>query len=126
MNLLKKILSAFLREEVEAEEKTTTDFEDSSVSSSGTGRPKPQYILIRPQNREDLLPIADHLLGRKSVIVNLEAISSETKRFIDFLSGVAYALNGQVKKVDTNTFLVLPGGLEITGDIFDNVDLSQL
>ena len=52
----------------------------------------------------------------------MELVSKDTKRFVDFLSGVAYALAGQVKKVADDTFLIIPGGVEITGNIFDEMD----
>ncbi len=85
-------------------------------------KPKPQFVLAKPEKREDLIGIADSLLDRKTVILNLEYVPNETRRFVDFLSGVAYALNGQVKKIAVHTFLLIPGGLDVSGDIFDDIE----
>lgn len=112
------------------------DDEEEAVDNSGydqssssepekkpeTTKPKPEFILVKPQDMSDLPKIADHLIARKTVILNLELIDRDARRFIDFLSGVAYALNGKSKKVAENTFLIIPGGLEITGDIFDEIE----
>ncbi len=104
--------------------------EDNGFISSGyqdpdepedLSKPKPQFVLVKPERRDELLEIADHLLNRKTVILNLELVAQDTHRFVDFLSGVAYALNGQVKKVAVHTFLIIPGGLEISGDIFEDL-----
>ena len=56
------------------------------------------------------------------MVLNLELVKSDTRRFVDFLSGVAYALDGQVKKIAINTYLIIPGGLEISGNIFDDIE----
>ena len=96
-------------------------YQDENEPDDGY-KPKPQFVLAKPEKREDLVDIADHLLYRKTVILNLEYVPNETRRFVDFLSGVAYALNGQVKKIAAHTFLIIPGGLDISGDIFDDIE----
>ena len=82
----------------------------------------PNFILVKPDKREELFTIADNLLKKKCVVLNLELVKSDTRRFVDFLSGVAYALDGQVKKIVINTYLIIPGGLEISGNIFDDIE----
>ncbi|MBQ1272153.1 MAG: cell division protein SepF [Clostridia bacterium] len=83
------------------------------------GKAKKQFVLFRPNDasNDQLLSIADHLLNHESVILNLELIAKDARHFIDFLSGVAYAMQGNTKKIATNTFLITPGGIEVTGDI---------
>jgi len=121
MSLLKK----FLGDEDEAREveseSTLQGYQDPSAPEDYS-KPKPQFVLAKPEKRDELLGIADQLLNRKTVILNLELVTSETRRFVDFLSGVAYALSGQVKKVAVHTYLIIPGGLEISGDIFDDIE----
>lgn len=96
-------------------------YQDADEPDDGY-KPKPQFVLAKPEKREDLIGIADSLLDRKTVILNLEYVPNETRRFVDFLSGVAYALNGQVKKIAVHTFLIIPGGLDVSGDIFDDIE----
>ena len=35
---------------------------------------------------------------------------------IDFLSGVAYSIEGQLKKVANNTFVITPGNVAVSGE----------
>lgn len=121
MSLLKKFLGD--EEDVNETESATNlqGYQDPSAPEDYS-KPKPQFVLAKPEKRDELLSIADQLLSRKTVILNLELVTQETRRFVDFLSGVAYALNGQVKKVAVHTYLIIPGGLEISGDIFDDIE----
>lgn len=124
MNFLKKIMGEDdVYEKEEHENRENFGFAaDEDDDGLGSTKPRPQFVLVKPDKREDLMPIADNLLNRKTVVLNLELVKSDTRRFIDFLSGVAYALNGQVKKVASNTYLIIPGGLEVSGDIFDDME----
>jgi cell division inhibitor SepF len=59
-----------------------------------------QVILVKPDRFEDASSVADHLNSKRTVVLNLESTNKETsRRLIDFLSGVAYANNGQIKRV---------------------------
>ena len=74
-----------------------------------------QVVLVKPERFEDASTIADQLNAKRTVVLNLESTGKEvSRRLIDFLSGVAYANNGQIKRVATNiaTAEVLIHGLE--------------
>lgn len=61
--------------------------------------------------------IADHLLSKRTVVLNLEVASKESaRRLIDFLSGVAYSINGYMQKVANNTFIIVPENVDISGE----------
>ncbi len=45
-----------------------------------------------------------------------------SRRLIDFLSGVAYANNGQIKRVATSTFIITPYNVDIMGDLIDELE----
>ncbi len=121
MSLLKKFLGDEDEMNEMESESTLQGYQDPSAPEDYS-KPKPQFVLAKPEKRDELLSIADQLLNRKTVILNLELVTQDTRRFVDFLSGVAYALNGQVKKVAVHTYLIIPGGLEISGDIFDDIE----
>ena len=121
MSLLKKFLGDEDDMNEMESESTLQGYQDPSAPEDYS-KPKPQFVLAKPEKRDELLSIADQLLNRKTVILNLELVTQDTRRFVDFLSGVAYALNGQVKKVAVHTYLIIPGGLEISGDIFDDIE----
>lgn len=92
---------------------------DSAASSFGksTGASALELKVVRPETYDAVGKIADHLLNRRTVVLNLEATNKETaKRLIDFLSGVAYSINGNIRRVATNTFVITPSNVGITGE----------
>jgi len=66
-----------------------------------------KVVVMRPQTFEEAQDIADHLKSKKFVIINLGGIEKiVAKRIIDFLSGVVYALDGNIQKIDTGIFFI--------------------
>ena len=73
--------------------------------------------VVRPESFKNADQIADHLLNRRTVVLNLEAAGKDTaKRLIDFLTGVAFAIKGDIRKVSNNTYVITPGNVTVTGD----------
>ena len=60
-----------------------------------------QVVLFKPVSfGEETRTIADELIKRHTVVLNLENTEKETsRRIVDFLSGVAYANNGKIKRI---------------------------
>ena len=82
-----------------------------------------KVVLVKPERFEDASTIADHLNNKRTVVLNLESASKEvSRRLIDFLSGVAYANNGQIKRVATSTFIITPYNVDIMGDLLDELE----
>lgn len=82
-----------------------------------------QVVLVKPERFEDASSIADQLNAKRTVVLNLEAANKEVcRRLIDFLSGVAYANNGQIKRVATSTFIITPYNVDIMGDLIDELE----
>ncbi len=82
-----------------------------------------QVVLVRPERYEDASAVADHLNEKKTVVLNLESTNKDVaRRLIDFLSGVAYANNGQLKRVANSTFIITPYNVNIMGDIIDELE----
>lgn len=68
---------------------------------------------------DEVRDIADNLLKMRTVVLNLESTpKSESRRLVDFLSGIAYAIGGQIKKVSSDTFVVTPRNVSFEGDDF--------
>ena len=71
-------------------------------------------------------------LGQKfkmhTVVLNLENTSKDvSRRILDFLSGVAYANNGKIKRVSTATFIITPYNVDLTGDdLMDEIESSSM
>lgn len=85
-----------------------------------------QVVLVKPERFDDASAVADHLNQKRTVVLNLESTNKEvSRRLVDFLSGVAYANNGQIKRVANNTFIITPYNVDIVGDnILDELENS--
>lgn len=82
-----------------------------------------KVVLVKPERFEDASTIADHLNNKRTVVLNLESTNKEvSRRLVDFLSGVAYANNGQIKRVATSTFIITPYNVDIMGDLIDELE----
>lgn len=82
-----------------------------------------KVVLVKPEQFEDASSIADHLNERRTVVLNLESASKDiARRLIDFLSGVAYANNGQIKRVANSTFIITPYNVDVMGDLLDELE----
>ena len=77
-----------------------------------------QVVLFKPEHYgEEVRAIADELLKRHTVVLNLENTEKNiSRRILYFLSGVAYAQNGKIKPVATRTFIITPYNVDLTGD----------
>lgn len=84
-----------------------------------------QVVLVKPERFEDASSIADHLNEKRTVVLNLESTNKDvSRRLVDFLSGVAYANNGQIKRVANSTFIITPYNVDIMGDLLDELESS--
>lgn len=76
-----------------------------------------QVVLVKPEVFTDAKAIADHLIAKKTVVLNLETASAENKRrIIDFLVGVAYANGGSLKPVANLTYIITPYNVGFIGE----------
>ncbi len=86
-----------------------------------------QVVLFKPERfGEETCAVADELLKMHTVVLNLENTNKEvSRRIIDFLSGVAYANGGKIKRVATSTFIITPYNVDLTGDdVLDELENS--
>ena len=82
-----------------------------------------QVVLSKPERFEQAAEIADHLREKRTVVMNLETTNKEVaRRLVDFLSGVAYAQDGKIKKVAINTYIITPYNVDIMGDLIDELE----
>ena len=82
-----------------------------------------QVVLVKPDRFENAAEIADHLREKRTVVLNLESTNKDiARRLIDFLSGVAYANEGKIKKVANSTYIITPYNVDIMGDLIDELE----
>ena len=86
-----------------------------------------KVVLVKPERFENASEIADHLREKRTVVLNLESTNKDiARRLIDFLSGVAYAGDGKIKKVSANTYIITPYSVDIMGDLIDELENNGL
>ncbi len=84
-------------------------------------------VLVKPDRFESAAEIADHLREKRTVVLNLEETAKDiSRRLLDFLSGVAYAQDGKIKKVAANTYLITPYNVDLMGDLIDELENNGL
>ena len=82
-----------------------------------------KVVLVKPERFENASEIADQLKDKRTVVLNLESTNKDVaRRLIDFLSGVAYAGEGKIKKVAANTYIITPYSVDIQGDLIDELE----
>jgi cell division inhibitor SepF len=111
-------------------ETSSYDLDDSADSSKRPNKvvniaatTQLSVVLVKPETFDDASSIADHLNAKRTVVLNLESASKEvSRRLVDFLSGVAYANQGQIKRVANSTFIITPYNVDFVGDLLDELE----
>lgn len=86
-----------------------------------------QVVLVKPDRFEAASEIADHLREKRTVVLNLESTNKDiARRLLDFLSGVAYANEGKIKKVAISTYIITPYNVDILGDLINDLENNGL
>ncbi|MBR5218500.1 MAG: cell division protein SepF [Clostridia bacterium] len=81
-----------------------------------------EVAVVQPKAYEDAREIADRLKSKKAVVINLEDMGKEDAiKVLDFVSGVVYALEGEIQKVSSGIFLIAPYNVSIASDIKDEL-----
>lgn len=98
----------------------------SSVPAAAAASSKAHVVFKKLDRYEDVGSVADVLNEKRIVILNLETCPNDaTIRIIDFLSGVAYANNGDIKRVAGRAYIITPYNVPLTGELLDEVEHSN-
>lgn len=113
------------RKDDRREDRRSEDRHNKVVNIHATTQLK--VVLVKPERFENASEIADHLKEKRTVVLNLESTNKDVaRRLIDFLSGVAYADEGKIKKVAANTYIITPYSVDIMGDLIDELENNGL
>ena len=110
----------FLENDGFEEEERSVRSSESSFASRGNSvnvisGASIEMKVVTPKSFDTVTQIADLLVSKKTVLLNLENSNRETaRRLIDFLSGSAYALGGDVQKVADNTYAITPNNVAVS------------
>lgn len=84
------------------------------ISLSGSSGAALELKVVKPRDFESVPQIAEHLLNKRTVVLNLENTNKETaRRLIDFLSGVAFSIDGALKKISANVYVITPNNVDV-------------
>ena len=109
------------RKDDRREDRRSEDRHNKVVNIHATTQLK--VVLVKPDRFENASEIADQLKDKRTVVLNLESTNKDVaRRLIDFLSGVAYAGEGKIKKVAANTYIITPYSVDIMGDLIDELE----
>ena len=89
-----------------------------TVKGTKTENYKNKTILVEPRAFSEAQQIADYLKAKNQVVVNFKRVTSDvSKRIMDFLNGIIYAIDGKMEKLGPGIVLCAPKGFEIEGNI---------
>lgn len=109
---LKKMLSP--------EDEEMDDYSETKevIKSSNKEIYKNKTILVEPRAFSEAQQIADYLKANNQVVVNFKRVTSDvSKRIMDFLNGIVYAIEGKMEKLGPGIVICAPKGFEIEGNI---------
>ncbi len=87
---------------------------------SGT---RSQVVFKKLDKFDDAGAVADVLNEKKIVILNLETCPNDiSRRVLDFLYGVAYANNGEIKRVAGRAYIITPYNVPVSGEMLDDLE----
>ena len=87
------------------------------VANTGDSESNIELKVIRPASFDEVSEIADHLLDGRTVVLNLELLDNvQTVRMLDFLNGVTYSNDGEIKNVAKSTYIITPHNVDVSDD----------
>lgn len=80
-------------------------------------------VLKKIDTYQEVQGVADVLNEKRIVILNLETCPNDaSQRIIDFLSGVAYANAGGIKKIAGRAYIITPDNVPLSGDLLEDIE----
>lgn len=87
------------------------------VANSGDAESSIELRVVRPTSFEEVSEIADYLLDGCTVVLNMEMLDNvQTVRMLDFLNGVTYSNDGEIKNVAKSTYIITPHNVDVSED----------
>ena len=103
------------------EPKITVREEETAKASSSVISQNPdsniELKVVRPESFAEVSDIADYLIEGCTVVLNVEVLDkASTLRMLDFLNGVTYSTDGEIKQVSQTTFIITPNNVDVSDD----------
>lgn len=89
---------------------------ESDVRMATTVQSSFDLVLARPNNFKEVSKIGEDINDGRTVILNLELVKQEdATRILDFIWGVAFANDAEIKMMAQKTYAVIPSGVNFSG-----------
>lgn len=95
---------------------TSDTIEEQRAASIEAKSESVELKVIRPESYADVAGVADSLLAGCTVVLNVEALDKPTiSRMLDFINGVTYCTDGEIKRAAATTFIITPhAGVDVS------------
>ena len=101
------------KEPVEEEKKIPTPI----VANTEDADSAIELKVVHPVSFDEVSTIADYLLDGCTVVLNFELMEpAQAMRMLDFLNGVTYSNDGDIKNVATSTYIITPHNVDISDE----------
>lgn len=98
-------------------------FDDDDGANVAFGGSNIELKVVKPTQFNQILTAGDYLVEGKTVLLNLEGLDKALcRRMIDFIAGVAYALNATIKSATADSYFIAPRDVDVSGEDFDDDD----
>ena len=123
--MFEKFMEKFTKKDVEKDEMEFKPFEQAQRAEIAAPQPIEEapvqknearaggveLKVIRPESYEEVRTVADSLIAGCTVVLNVEALEKNIVfKMLDFLNGVTYCQDGEIKRVAPSTFIITPHG----------------
>lgn len=100
--------------------KETTQMSRSAspmIANTGDANSNIELKVVRPRSFEEVSTVADYLLNGCTVFLNMELLDgASVVRMLDFLNGVTYCTDGDIKNVAKSTYIITPNNVDVSDE----------
>jgi len=92
-------------------------YEEVAPQNSLSSPENIELKVVRPESFDEVSTVADYLLDDCTVVLNLELLDKATSlRMLDFLNGITYSKDGEIKKVAQSTYIITPNNVDVSDE----------
>ena len=85
-----------------------------------------KVVLVEPSEFNEAQSMADNLLRKQAVVINIEECDPDiAAKIIDFIGGVVYAIDGSIQRVSQGIVLAAPANIDIASELKQQLSDEQ-
>lgn len=86
-----------------------------------------KITIIKPSAYDEATEICEALKNRRIVVINTAALENKiAQRLLDFISGSAFALSGELQEIEKGVYLLSPSNVEVTSELKNEISSKAL